>query len=213
MIRARGLRSVVPVGATLAVLVAVGAGPAQARVASSQTIVSVEDTLVMYLSSTDGCVESSLFLTVGQAVSRPGGQPVTGGQIFYTRYNECTGQYLAGINQLFEIESGGLSVNGDLRYGAAQFTTSATDQVTHEAFAISVDVTFTGNADLFHDHHQEIFYIDGVGYAAQDSEWYRPGEITGTFSVGGVGGTTTGDGSMSRGRSTIVIQTFGPPFP
>lgn len=213
MTRAGALRSVGPVGAVLAVLVAVMAGPAEARVASSQTLVSAGDTVQIYVSILDGCIESSLFLWVSESESRPGGQPLAGGTVFYTRYNECTDEYLAGINDPFQIESGGLSVNGDLEYGTARFTTSALEQVSHGVVPISVDLSFTGSGDMFHAHHQDIFYIDDVAYASQDSEWYRPAQVTGTVSVGGVSGTAAGDGAMSRGRSTIVIQTFSPPFP
>lgn len=213
MTRAGALRSVGPVGAALAVIVALVAGPAEGRVASSQTLVSDGDTVQIYLSIADGCIESSIFLLVSESVSRPGGQPLEGGTIFYVRYNECTDEYLAGINEPFQLESGALSVNGDLGYGTARFTTSAREEVSQAVVAISVDLSFTASGDMFHDHDQEIFYIDGVGYAAQGSEWYRPAQVTGTICVGGVGGTAAGDGAMVRGRSTTVIQTFSPPFP
>jgi hypothetical protein len=78
---------------------------------------------------------------------------------------------------------------------------------------VSVDVTFTANGDIVHNHSQDIFNLDSVAVASQISEWFRPGVITGTFSVGGVGGTASGDGAMTRGRSTVVVQNFGPPFP
>ncbi len=203
------------VRAAFAVVVAVAAVPALARVASSQTIVSTSDTVNAIVSSTDACVESNLFLYVGLSMSPNQGQPPTaGGSIFYTRYDECTGQHLAGINQSFSVESGGLSVNGDLKYGMARFTTSAIEQVSHGVVAISVDLTFTATGDMQHNHNQGIFYGDGFASVSQDSEWFRPADVTGTFSVGGVGGTAEGHyASMARGKSTIVIQTFGPPFP
>jgi hypothetical protein len=55
--------------------------------------------------------------------------------------------------------------------------------------------------------------VDEVGDTVQDSDWSRPVVVTGTFTVGGVASTGANDGSVSRGRSTTVIQPFGPPFP
>lgn len=204
------------VGASVAISAALWALPVQARVVSSQTIVSSGDSITALVTTSDGCIESSLVLTAGTSVSRSSGQPpIAGGHIFYTRYNECTGQYLAGIGDLFYVESGGISLNGDLRSGTAQFTTSATDQVSHAVLPITVDLTFFASGDLSHNHGQSIFYIDGVGYASQDSEWFQQASVTGSFSVGGVGGAIDASAqaaSMSRGKSTTVIQTFGPPF-
>ena len=67
--------------------------------------------------------------------------------------------------------------------------------------------------DMQHNHHQSFFFGDGTAYVEQDSEWFRPASVTVTFTIGGVTGTATGDGSASRGHSTYVFQTFGPPFP
>ena len=204
------------VSAAVAVTAALWALPVQARVVSSQTIVSNGDSVTALVTTTDGCIESSLAVTVGTSVTRNSGQPPTaGGYIFYTRYDECTGQYLAGIGDYFKVESGGISLNGDLRSGTAQFTTSATDQVSHAVLPITVDLTLSAIGDLYHNHAQSIFYIDGSGYVSQDSEWYQRASVTGSFSVGGVGGAIDASpqaASMSRGKSTTVIQTFGPPF-
>lgn len=204
------------IGAAVAVTAALWALPVQARVVSSQTVVSNGDSVLAMVTNTDGCIESSLAVTVGTSVSRNSGQPPTaGGHILYTRYNECTGQYLAGIGDYFNVESGGISLNGALRFGTAQFTTSATDQVSHALLPITVDLTFIASGDLYHNHAQSIFYINGVGYISQDSDWYQQASVTGSFSVGGVGGAIDASpqaGSMSRGKSTTVIQTFGPPF-
>jgi hypothetical protein len=78
---------------------------------------------------------------------------------------------------------------------------------------VSVDVTFTANGDIVHNHSQDILSFGSVAFAYQVSEWFRPGVVTGTFSVGGVGSTASGDGAMTRGKSTLVLQNFGPPFP
>jgi len=204
------------VGAAAAVTAALWALPVQARVVSSQTIVSSGDSIFALVSTTDGCIESSLTVTVGTSVSRTSGQPPTaGGFMFYTRYNECTGQYLAGIADFFNVGSGGISLNGDLRSGTAQFTTSATDEVSHAVLPITVDLTFIASGDPYHNHAQSIYYINGAGYVSQDSEWSQGASVTGSFSVGGVGGAIDASpqaASMSRGKSTTVIQTFGPPF-
>lgn len=204
------------IGAAVAVTAALWALPVRARVVSSQTVVSNGDSVVAGVTTTDGCIESSIQVWVASSVSSNSGQPPSaGGHIFYTRYNECTEQYLAGIGDYFNVESGGISLNGDLRFGTAQFTTSATDQVSHAVLPITVDLTFIASGDLYHNHGQSIFYINGVGYVSQDSEWNRPASVTGSFSVGGVGGAidpSISGASMSRGKSTTVIQTFGPPF-
>jgi hypothetical protein len=214
MTRPRLLRSAFPVAATLTVLLVMQPAPARAKVASSQTIVTSGDTLSFNMLSEDGCIRSVISVLVSQSVDHPGGgQRSAGGNVFYIRENECTDEYLVGINQSFEIDSSALSANGDLAYGAAQFTTSAINEATHEWIDVTVDVTFTANGDTLHNHDHSIFYIDDVGYTVQDSEWSRPAVVTGTFSVGGVASTASGDGSASRGHSTTVIQTFGPPFP
>src|SRR4051794_3862404 len=100
------------VGAAVAVTAVLWALPVQARVVSSQTVVSNGDSITALVTTTDGCIESSLAVTVGSSVSPSSGQPPTaGGHIFYTRYNECTGQYLAGIGDYFNVDSGGISLN------------------------------------------------------------------------------------------------------
>jgi hypothetical protein len=77
------------VGAAAAVTAVLWALPVQARVVSSQTMVSNGDSITALVSTTDGCIESSLTVTVGTSVSRTSGQPPTaGGFMFYTRYNE-----------------------------------------------------------------------------------------------------------------------------
>jgi hypothetical protein len=204
-----------------AVVLAAAAMPAQARVASSQTVVGTSDTLTTGVSSYDGCVYSNLFLSVGSSVSPIGGQPpLAGGTIFYTSYNECTGQYLAGINRFFTVESGGLSLNGDLKYGTARFTTSAIEQVTQSVVPISIDLTFTATGDMQHNHVQlftyDIFDDHVSASVEQASEWSRVGHVAGRFSVGDTGGPVDADdqyAGVGRGKSTIVTQTFGPPFP
>jgi hypothetical protein len=213
MTHTRVLRSFVPVAAAMAVLVAVGPLPARARVTSSQTTVSHGDTVQVFVSSSDGCVEWNLDLYVSTSVSPNRGQSYAGGTIFFIAYNECTGEYLAGVNQGFQIVSGGLWVNGALRDGTAQFTTSVINEANHALTPIGVGLTFTATGDLLHNHQQLFFYGDGFASVEQDSEWFRPASVTVTFSIAGVTGTATGDGSASRGHSTFVFQTFGPPFP
>jgi hypothetical protein len=217
----RSVERIAALGAACAVVLAAGTMPAQARVVSSQTVVSTADTLTTGVSSYDGCVYSNLFLTVGSSVRPIGGQPpFAGGTIFYTSYNECTGQYLAGINRFFTIESGGLLLNGDLKYGTARFTTSAIEEVTQSVVPISIDLTFTATGDMQHNHVQLFIYDIFDDYvsasAEQDSEWSRVGHVAGAFSVGDTGGPVDDDlqyAGAARGKSTIMTQTFGPPFP
>jgi hypothetical protein len=180
--------------------------PAQARVSSSQTIVASGNTLTFAMEAADGCIRSVIFVYLAQSMDHSGGAaPSAGGSVFYIRENECTDEYLVGINQPFDLGSSALSANGDLRYGAAHFTTSAINEATHEWIDVS--------GEMVHSHDQSIFYIDDVGYAVQSSDWSRTAVVTGTFSVGGFASTSSGDGSVTRGRSTTMIQTFGPPFP
>jgi hypothetical protein len=68
--------------------------------------------------------------------------------------------------------------------------------------------------DKVHNHSQDDFGIPGfVAVIDQISEWFQLAVVTGTFSVGTVGGTASGDGAMMRGKATVTIKNFGPPFP
>jgi hypothetical protein len=171
------------------------------------------ESVLSIFTSTDGCIQTQVFVAATQGVSRslPGpGNPVTEVALFILQEDICTDTRLISAESLSAIPAADFQVDKKLAQAILNTTVTATDYAADPpaSFDVSIDLTWTATGPLTRANDNTHFHTPGCVINNRIHGTSRTAEASGSVSDGTtnyITGPSTQALTMSSNNGVLII--------